>query len=92
MQLTNQSGAAKGLRIVNQWVVGSTWNGCLDDGSVTSCSLDKAGVPSVIAWADDGTGTFTPPTGLAQVCTTANKCTAVTGPVTLDETPARFTA
>ncbi len=63
MQLTNDSGAAKGLRVVDQWLVGSTWQGCVDDGTVTSCSLDKSGVSSVIAWADADTGAFTPPGG-----------------------------
>jgi polysaccharide biosynthesis protein PslG len=90
MQLTNDSGAVKGLRVVNQWVVGSTWKGCVDDGSVVSCSVDKKGIPSVIAWALVDSGTFTPPAGLTQACNTANKCTPVTGPVQLTETPMRF--
>ena len=58
MQLTNGSGAVKGLRIVDQWIVGGTTTGCTDDGSVTSCPVEKNGVPSVIAWADDESGTL----------------------------------
>jgi hypothetical protein len=92
MQLTNDSGAVKGLRIVKQWAVGSTWLGCTDDGSVVACSLDKGGVASVVAWAKDTTGTFTPPPGFTQACNTANKCTPVTAPVELTETPTRFAA
>ncbi len=91
MQLTNDSGAVKGLRVVDQWLVGSTWQGCVDDGAVVSCSVDKKGVPSVIAWATNETGTFTPPADLTQACNTANKCTPVTGPIELTETPTRFT-
>lgn len=90
MQLTNDSGAARGLRIVNQWVVGSTWYGCTDDGSVVSCDLEKNGVPSTIAWAKDESGTITPPTGLEQACGTNNKCVPVVAPVALTETPTRF--
>ncbi len=72
MQLTNESGAVKGLRVIDQWLVGSTWQGCVDDGTVTSCSMEKNGVPSVMAWANVDTGTFTPPAGLTQACSTAN--------------------
>ena len=90
MQLTNDSGAVKGLRVVDQWVVGSTWQGCVDDGSVVACSLEKNGVPSMIVWALADTGTYTPPAGLAEVCTTANECTPLTGPIAVTETPVRL--
>jgi len=90
MQLTNDSGAVKGLRIVEQWAVGSTWRGCTDDGSVTSCALEKNGVPATVAWANAVTGSFTPPAGLSQACSTANECVPVSGPVELTETPVRF--
>jgi hypothetical protein len=91
LQLTNDSGAVKGLRIVNQWVVGSTFKGCNDDGAVVSCFLDKSGIPSIIAWAKDTTGTFTPPAGYTQACTPANTCTTVNGSLELTETPSRLT-
>ena len=90
MQLTNDSGAVKGLRIVHQWVVGSTWHGCTDDGSVIACALTKNGVPATIAWATARSGTYTLPPGLTQACTTENTCTAVSGPQSLSETPVRF--
>ena len=90
MQLTNDSGAVKGLRIVDQWIVGSTTSGCTDDGAVVSCPLEKNGVPSMVAWAKDESGTFTAPTGLTQSCTTANKCTEISGPLTIGETPVRL--
>jgi polysaccharide biosynthesis protein PslG len=90
MQLTNDSGAVKGLRVVEQWIVGGTTTGCTDDGSVVSCAVEKNGVPSVVAWAKDTAGTITAPAGLAQACTTANQCTPITGPVDLGETPVRL--
>ena len=80
----------KGLRIVNQWIVGGTTTGCTDDGSVTSCPVEKNGVPSVIAWADDETGTLAPPAGMTQVCTTANRCSPIDGPLEITETPVRL--
>jgi hypothetical protein len=90
MQLTNDSGAVKGLRIVQQWIVGATTTGCTDDGAVVTCDLEKNGVPSMVAWAKDETGTLPAPSGLTQVCTTSNACTAITGPITLGETPVRL--
>jgi hypothetical protein len=90
MQLTNNSGAVKGLRIVDQWLVGGTTTGCTDDGSVTSCPVEKNGVPSLIAWADDETGTLTAPEGLTQACTTTNQCSPIEGPLQVTETPVRL--
>lgn len=90
MQITNASGAVKGLRVVDQWAVGATTQGCTEGEGTVSCSLEKNGIPAVIAWSVDGTTTYTVPPGLAQACTTANNCTDVTGPVELTETPMRF--
>ena len=92
MQLTNDSGAVKGMRVVDQWVVGATWLGCTDDGAVIACTVDRKGVPSVIAWAKDGTASFTAPSTVTQACGTNNKCVPVaeTGPTEVTETPTRF--
>ena len=90
MQLTNDSGAVKGLRIINQWIVGSTFNGCNDDGVVVNCFVEKNGVPSIIAWAVDTAGSYTPPDSFAQVCSTNNTCKPINGPVLLKETPVRI--
>jgi len=91
LQLTNDSGAATGLRVINQWVVGTTFLGCNDNGAAVSCFLDKAGVPSIIAWSNDGLAPFVTPPGYSQVCDTANACdTIVDGVVQLTETPSRI--
>ena len=83
-------GALKGLRVVDQWIVGGRTTGCTDAAGATSCRVVKNGVPSVIAWADDTSATFEAPDGFGQVCTTANRCTDVTGPIELNETPVRL--
>ena len=90
LQLTNDSGGAAGLRVYRQWAVGATTTGCTDDGTVTQCPFDRKGVSSLVAWADAGTTTFTPPAGLTQVCTTANDCTEIDGTVELGATPVRL--
>ncbi len=91
LQLTNDSGGVQGLRIVEQWAVGATTTGCTDDGSVTTCPLDRDGVPSLVAWADDESGTLPAPAGLAQICATSNECVPITGAISLTETPVRLT-
>jgi hypothetical protein len=91
LQLTNDSGAATGLRVINQWLVGATFKGCNDNRAVVSCFLEKAGVPSVIAWSKDGLAPFVTPPGYTQVCSTANACDPIVdGVVQLTETPARI--
>lgn len=90
MQLTDDSGAVKGLRVVDQWIVGGRTTGCTDAAGATSCRVVKNGVPSVIAWADDTSATFEAPDGFSQVCTTANRCTDIAGPIELNETPVRL--
>ncbi|MEI6360817.1 MAG: hypothetical protein WCP95_01675 [Actinomycetes bacterium] len=90
MQLTNDSGAVEGLRIIHQWLVGSTFNGCNDDGVVVNCFVEKNGIPSIIAWAVNNTGIYTAPEGYTQVCNTANTCKPVAGPIALKETPVRI--
>jgi hypothetical protein len=47
-------------------------------------------VPSVIAWANEGSGVLAPPDGFTEVCTTANKCKVIDGPLTIKETPVRL--
>ena len=91
MQLTNNSGAVRGLRVVDQWLVGGTTTGCTDDGSVTLCPVEKNGVPSVIAWSTGGEASFDPPDGFTEVCTVANACTPVESPLTVGVTPVRLT-
>ncbi len=90
MQLTNGSGAVRGLRVVDQWLVGGTTTGCALDGLVTSCPVEKNGVPSLIAWSVDGTTTYEPPAGFTEVCTAANTCAPVESPLTIGETPVRL--
>lgn len=90
MQLTNDSGAVKGMRVVDQWIVGGTTPGCTDDGTVTSCPVEKNGVPSLIVWSNDGTAPFTAPDGFTQACTTANECIDIAGELEVGETPLRL--
>lgn len=90
MQLTNTSGAVKGLRIVDQWLVDGMLGECTDDGAVATCSVEKNGVPSLIVWSLSGPAAIAPPDGFSEVCRTNNKCAPVSGAVEFDETPVRL--
>ena len=90
MQLTNTSGAVKGLRVVDQWLVGGTSEGCTTEAGATVCGVVKNDTPAVIAWADDSSATIDAPAGFTEVCTTTNECTPIEGSVVLTETPVRL--
>ncbi len=90
LQLTNGSGGAAGLRVFEQWAVGASTTGCVEQVDVVQCPFDRAGATSIVVWAQAGSPTLTPPDGFTQVCTTANRCTPITGPVTLSATPVRL--
>ena len=91
MQLTNDSGAAAGLRVVDQWTLGADWQGCEETGTVVACHLIKKGVPAIIAWSTGDDVGWTPPEGFVQACTTAKECLPINGSVLLSATPQRIT-
>jgi len=90
MQLTNTSGAVKGLRIVDQWLVGGMRGACDDDGTVSQCSVEKNGVESLIVWSNDGPAALAPPAGFTEICRTSNRCQPISGAIELTETPVRL--
>ena len=90
MQLTNTSGAVKGLRIIDQWLVGGMLGECTDDGAVATCQVEKNGVPSLVVWSLSGPAAIAPPAGYGEVCRTNNKCAPLAGALEFDETPVRL--
>ena len=90
MQLTNDSGAVAGLRIVDQWLVDGELGACAQSAGVTVCDVMKNDVPSAIAWSDAGPTSFTAPEGFTEYCDTSNTCTPITGAIDVDDTPVRL--
>ena len=90
MQLTNDSGAVRGLRVVDQWLVDGTTTGCTVDGLITTCPVEKNGVPALIVWSADGTTTYPAPAGYGEICNATNSCKPVEDPLTIGETPVRL--
>jgi hypothetical protein len=68
-------GAAAYQNTVNS--IAGAWVDC-STGAVNSCSIDKAGVTSQVAWASTGSGTYLVPDYATKMCDALNNCQAVT--------------
>ena len=77
MQLTNRSGAAAGLRVIDSWVAGGEWGGCSVDGLVNSCLVRKDGEVAELLWADFFGGEVDGFASGAEVCDALGSCTSV---------------
>ena len=77
MQLTNRSGAAAGLRVIDYWVAGGEWGGCSVDGLVNSCLVRKDGEAAELLWADFFGGEVDGFAPGAEVCDALGSCTSV---------------
>jgi len=87
------SDAEQGFFAIENWVLGSQFEGCDEaaDGAVT-CTFSREGSSWVVAWAQSGDVAYTAPEGTALVCDPLANCTESSGgsEVTLTEIPVRF--
>ena len=91
MQMTNDSGAAAGLRVVSDWLVGGEWGGCEISGLVNTCVVRKDGEVSELLWADLGEGEVTGLPEGAEACSALGACQVVgeDGSIVVDDVPVR---
>jgi len=84
--------AEQGFFALENWVVGSSFEGCTETGDSVVCNFTRAGQKSVVAWANTGTAAYTAPEGSTLLCDPAAKCSQVAGgsQVTLTEIPVRI--
>ncbi len=85
------SEAEQGFFALDNWVTGSSFDGCTEDGNAVTCNFSKAGAQWIVAWAETGTAQYTAPEGTQLVCDPLANCTetaAGTG-ITLTEVPVR---
>lgn len=68
--------AAKAYATLQDWIVGSTFNGCVGSAKVT-CRFARNGVVSKIVWPESGRAAFKT-RGFAQVCSLDGTCKPVT--------------
>ena len=74
MQMTNDSGAAAGLRVVSDWLVGGEWGGCEISGLVNTCVVRKDGEVNELLWADLGEGQVSGLPEGAEACSALGAC------------------
>ncbi len=86
------SPAEQGFFAVDNWVIGSSFEGCTEDGNTVTCNFTRAGQKSIVAWANTGTAPYTAPEGSTLVCDPAAKCSQVPAgsALTLAEVPVRI--
>ena len=91
MQMTNDSGAAAGLRVVSDWLVGGEWGGCEVSGLVNMCVVRKDGEVSELLWADFGEGQVSGLPEGAEACTALGACQLVgeDESIVVDDVPVR---
>jgi hypothetical protein len=91
MQVTNDSGAAAGLRVVQTWVAGGEWGGCEVSGLVNSCLVRKDGEVAELLWADFAGGEVSGFDAGASVCDALGSCSVVgaDGVVAVTDDPVR---
>ena len=86
------SDAEQGFFALENWVVGSTFDGCTEKDNAVVCTFTRGGVPSTVAWAQTGEVAYTAPEGAQLMCDPLANCTEVTAgaPITLTEIPVRI--
>ena len=92
IQAYPQSDAEAGFFALENWVIGSSFDGCDDATGAVVCTFTRDGQKSVVAWSEKGDVAFKAPEGTALVCDPLANCQEVAAgaDVTLTEIPVRF--
>ncbi len=86
------SDAEQGFFALENWVIGTVFEGCDETGGAVVCTFDRAGQTSVVAWAQKGEVPYTTPAGAQLVCDPLANCTETTAgaTITLTTVPIRI--
>ena len=85
------SDGEQGFFALDNWVVGSSYEGCTDNAGAVECTFVRDGQKSIVAWAETGETSYTMPEGAQLVCDPLQNCTEpASGPFTLTEVPVRI--
>jgi polysaccharide biosynthesis protein PslG len=84
--------AEQGFFALENWVIGSSFDGCDEAGGAVTCNFSRDGQKSVVAWAQTGEATYTAPAGTQLVCDPLANCqeSAADAQITLTEVPVRI--
>jgi hypothetical protein len=83
------SDGEQGFFALDSWVVGASFKGCEEADNAVTCTFDRNGQTSIVAWAQTGEASLTAPEGAVIVCDPVANCTAIEpgATVTLTEVP-----
>ncbi|MEI7629952.1 MAG: hypothetical protein WCJ73_02230 [Actinomycetes bacterium] len=84
--------AEQGFFALENWVIGSSFDGCDEAGGAVTCNFSRDGQKSVVAWAQTGEAPYTAPAGTQLVCDPLANCqeSAADAQITLTEVPVRI--
>ena len=84
--------AEQGFFALENWVIGSKFDGCDEAGGAVTCNFSRDGQKSVVAWAQTGEAPYTAPAGTQLVCDPLANCqeSAAAAAITLTEIPVRL--
>ena len=85
------SDGEQGFFALENWVIGSVFDGCTEEAGAVTCSFTREGQTSVVAWAQSGEAPYTAPEGAQLVCDPLANCLEVTpgSEIMLTEVPIR---
>ncbi len=86
------SDGEQGFFAIDNWVVGSQFEGCTDTAGAVTCNFTRDGQNSIVAWAETGDAAYTAPAGSQLVCDPLANCQEVLegASITLTEVPVRI--
>ncbi len=84
--------AEQGFFALENWVIGSSFDGCDEAGGAVTCNFSRDGQKSVVAWAQTGEAPYTAPAGTQLICDPLANCqeSAADAQITLTEVPVRI--
>ena len=86
------SDGEQGFYALDNWVIGASFNDCLESGSAVTCNFSQAGTKWIVAWAQTGETVIPAPPGSQLVCDPLSNCQELRegNDFTLTEVPVRI--
>ncbi len=86
------SDGEQGFFALENWVFGSSFDGCTDDAGAVTCNFSNGSSSWIVAWAETGEAAYTAPAGTQLVCDPLANCqeSPEGAQITLTEVPVRL--
>jgi hypothetical protein len=86
------SDGEQGFFAIDQWVIGSSFGGCVESGNTVTCDFSRDGTRWIVAWAQSGEAQYVVPEGTQLICDPLPNCQEASpgNEITLTEVPLRI--